>query len=115
MAEEISPTAEIYKNRGIYDWQKEKKKAPREGAEEEQAAADDNHRQVIDRHRQLEHLVIGDAERVAVEHASDPGVEGRDRERPELVAEDVDADDLGGDVLVAHGDEGAANAAAHQV
>ena len=33
----------------------------------------------------------------------------------QLVAEDVDADDLGGDVLVADGDEGAADAAAYQV
>jgi len=40
-------------------------------------------------------------EEVRVEHAGDAGVERRDREGQQLVAEDVDADDLGRDVLVA--------------
>src|SRR3989475_9878733 len=78
-------------------------------------AADDDHGQVVDRHADLELLVVRDAEEVRVQHAGDPGVERRDRERQELVAEDVDADDLGRDVLVAYRDERAAHPRTHQV
>src|SRR6266436_6584637 len=84
-------------------------------AEDRAQPADDDHRQIVDRHGDLELLVIGDAEVVGVKHPGDAGVEGRDRERPQLVAEDVDADDLSGDVLVADRDEGAADPAADQV
>src|SRR5215472_5876897 len=77
--------------------------------------ADDDHRQIVDRHGDLKLLVIGDAEIVGIENTSDAGIKRRDRESPELVAEGADADDLGSDVLVAHCDKGAADAAAHEV
>src|SRR2546430_9324105 len=76
---------------------------------------DDDHGQIVDRHPELELLVVGDAEEVRVEHAGDAGVERRDREGQQLVTEDVDPDDLGGDVLVADGDERAPHARAHEV
>ena len=91
------------------------KMAPKIGAQHRAEPADDDHGQVVDGHADLELLVVGDAEVVGVEHAGDPGVERRDGEGQQLVAEDVDADDLGGDVLVADGDEGAADPAAHEV
>src|SRR6185503_13935922 len=78
-------------------------------------AADDDHRQVVDGGDEGELLVIGDAEVVGVKHPGDPRVERTDGEGEQLVAEDVDADDFGGDVVVADGDERAADAAAHQV
>src|SRR5215831_10203635 len=77
--------------------------------------ADDDHGQVVDRDVDLFLLVVGAAEIVSVQNPSDAGVERRDRERDQLVAEDVDADELGGDVVVADRDEGAADAAARQV
>src|SRR5713101_3216048 len=75
-------------------------------AENRAEPADDHHRQIIDRHGDLELLVIGDTKVVGVKHAGDAGVKRRNRERPQLVAENVDADDLGGDVLVADRDKG---------
>src|SRR5262249_12454265 len=77
------------------------------GAEPGAGPADDDHGEVIDRDANLELLVVGDAEIVGVEHAGDARVERRDREREQLVAEDVDADDFRRGVVVAHGDEGA--------
>src|SRR5215470_19227758 len=63
-------------------------------------ASDDDHGEVVDGHADLELLVVGDAEIVRVEDARDARVEGGDGEGQELVAEDVDADDLRRDVLV---------------
>src|SRR5215510_2428688 len=77
--------------------------------------ADDDHRQVVDRDADLELLVVRDTEEVRVQHAGDSGIERRDGEGQELVAKDVDADDLGGDVLVAYGDEGAPDPGPHEV
>src|SRR6185312_7381102 len=71
--------------------------------------ADDDHREVVDRDVDLELLVIGDAEVVALERSGNSGEERRDGKGVELVLEDVDADDLSGDVLVADGDKGAAD------
>src|SRR5215467_3722962 len=80
---------------------------PEHGAEHGAEPADDDHGEVVDGDADLELLVVGDAEVVGVEDPRHPRVEGRDGEGEELVAEDVDADDLRGDVLVADGDEGA--------
>src|SRR5882724_8471925 len=77
--------------------------------------SDDDHGQVVDRHADLELLVVGDAKEVGVEHPGHARVEGRDGEGQKLVAEDVDANDLRGDVLVADSDEGAPHAAAHEI
>src|SRR4030095_2514808 len=71
---------------------------PEDRAEHRAEPADDDHLQVVDGDADLELLVVRDAEEVRVQHAGDPGVERRDGESQELVAEDVDADDLGGDV-----------------
>src|SRR5438876_11521652 len=68
-------------------------------AEDRAEPADDHHRQIVDRHDQLKLLVIGDSKVVGIEYAGYPGIERRDRERPQFIAENVDADDLGGDVL----------------
>src|SRR5262245_32248578 len=78
-------------------------------------APDDDHGEVVDGDADLELLVVGDAEVVRVEDAGDAGVEGGDGERQELVAENVDPDDLRCDVLVADGDERPPHAAPHQV
>src|SRR5436305_13720659 len=84
---------------------------PQDGAE----PADDDHRQVVDRHADLELLVVRDAEVVGIQHARHPGIERRDGECQQLVAENVDADDLGRDVVVADGDERAPDATAYEV
>src|SRR4029450_10109463 len=63
----------------------------------------------------LELLVVGDAQVVRAEHAAHARIERRDGERQKFVALDVDTDDLGGNILVADGDEGATDAAAYQV
>src|SRR5712664_3846227 len=88
---------------------------PEDRAQHGAEPADDDHGQVVDGDRDLELLVVGDAEEVRVEDAGDARVEGRDGEGQELVPEDVDADQLGGDVVVPDGDEGAPDAAAHEV
>src|SRR5262245_214987 len=88
---------------------------PEDRAEHRAEPADDDHRQVVDGDADLELLVVRDAEEVRVQDAGDPGVERRDGEGQELVAEDVDADDLGGDVLGADGDEGPTDAVADEV
>src|SRR6266852_4159573 len=88
---------------------------PEHRAQHGAEAADDDHREVVDGHAYLELLVVSDAEEVRVQHPGHPGVEGRDGEREELVAEDVDADDLRGDVVIANGDEGAPYSRAHEV
>src|SRR6516164_9990738 len=86
-----------------------------DAAEHRAEAADDDHRQIVDGDDDLERLVVGDAEIVGVEDAAHAGVERGDGKGQELVAENVDADDFGGDILVADGDEGATDAAAHDV
>src|SRR6266545_253354 len=86
-----------------------------DGAEHRTEAADDDHGQIVDGHGDLELLVVGDAQIVRVEHARHAGIEGRDGEGEQFVAEDVDADDLRGDVVVADGDERAAGAAPHEI
>src|SRR5882762_10253790 len=88
---------------------------PEDRAQHRAEPTDDDHGQVVDGDRDLELLVVGDAEKVRVQDPGDPGIEGRDGERQQLVTEDVDADQLGGDVMVADGDERAADAAAHEV
>src|SRR5204862_8296582 len=78
-------------------------------------AADNDHRQIVDGNDDLKRLIIGDAEIVGVENAAHARIERGDRKGDQLVAEDIDADDLGGDILVANGDEGATDPAAHDV
>src|SRR6266508_4677337 len=89
------------------DGQERDEDRPQHRAQDRPEPADDDHGEVVDGHVDLELLVVGDPEEIGVEDAGDARVEGRDREGEELVAEDVDADDLGRDVLVADGDEGA--------
>src|SRR5262249_61905922 len=101
-------------NPGCTNWKTADKTRHMARAPPRPEPADDDHGQVVDRDVDLKLLVVGDAEIVSVEDPSDAGVERRDRERDQLVAEDVDADELGGDVMVADGDEGAADAAADQ-
>ena len=102
---------------GIADQDRQKRDEDRaeDRAEHRAEPADDDHRQVVDRHADLELLVVRDPEEVGVEHAGDAGVERRDGEGEQFVAEDVDADDLGRDVVVANGDEGAAHPRAEEV
>src|SRR5438552_13584157 len=82
-----------------HDGQQGDEDGPEDRAQHEAEPADDDHGQVVDGDADLELLVVGDTEEVRVEHAGDAGVERRDREGQQLVAEDVDADDLGCDVL----------------
>src|SRR5262249_24868950 len=88
---------------------------PEHGAEHGAEPADDDHGEVVDGHADLELLVVGDAQVVGIEDPGDARVKGGDGEGEELVAEDVDADDLRGDVLVADGDEGAAHSAPDEI
>src|SRR5437660_7005309 len=98
-----------------HDGQQRDEDGPEDRAQHGAEPADDDHGQVVDRDADLELLVVGDAEEVRVEHPGHASVEGRDGEGQELVPEDVDADDLGGDVLVADRDEGAPDTGSHQV
>src|SRR6266436_8589218 len=45
-------------------------------AEDRAQPADDDHRQIVDRHGDLELLVIGDAEVISIQHAGYAGIEG---------------------------------------
>src|SRR2546425_9530027 len=85
------------------------------GAQNRPEPADDDHGEVVDGHVDLELLVVGDAEKIRAQHTGDAGIERGYGKGQQLVAEDVDADDLGGDVLVADSDEGAAHPAAHEI
>ena len=107
--------AESFEEPARGNWQQGDEDRAKDRAEHRAEPADDDHGQVVDRDVDLELLVVGDAEIVSVQNPSDASVKRRDRERDQLVAEDVDTDELGGDVVVADGDEGAADAAAHQV
>src|SRR5262249_49526959 len=88
---------------------------PEHGAEHGAEPADDDHGEVVDGDADLELLVVGDAEGGGVEDSRHPRVEGGDGEGEELVAEDVDADDLRGDVLVADRDESTAHPAPDEI
>src|SRR5262249_42190610 len=100
-------TAEGLQGVGEAEGEEGDEDGPEHRAEQGAEPADDDHGEVVDGDADLELLVVGDAEVVGVEDPRHPCVEGRDGEGEELVAEDVDADDLRGDVLVADGDEGA--------
>src|SRR5262245_39409359 len=107
--------AESFEKPARGNWQQGDEDRAKDRAQHRAEPADDDHGQIIDRDVDLKLLVIGDTEIVSVENPSDAGVERRNRERDQLVSEDVDADELGGDVVVADGDEGSADAAARQV
>src|SRR5262249_8048839 len=117
--EQIGPgqqnAAELFEEQPGDDRQQGHKNRAEHRSQHRAEPADDHHREVVDRDVDLELLVIGDAEVIAFEHAGDAGKKRRDRKGVKLVAEDVDADDFGGDVLVADRDKGAPDAAAHQV
>ena len=87
-----------------------------EGAENRAQPADDDHEQHLEGAVDLEgqgfHRARIDE---GPERAGDADVEGADGEGRELGPERPDADDLGGDIHVANGHPGAADAAAHQV
>src|SRR6266481_4152753 len=89
-----------------HDRQERDEEGPEDRALDRPKPPDDDHGQVVDRHPELELLVVRDPEEVGIHHAGHPSVKGRDGERQELVAKDVDPDDLGRDVLVADSDEG---------
>src|SRR3954462_10140793 len=84
-------------------------------AEHAAEPADDDHAQVVDRERQRKVLRAGDPRLVCEQRPRDPDVERADREREQLVPEDLDAHHLGGDVLIADGHERLANARAEEV
>ena len=90
------------------------------GAEEraDQAAkpADDHHEQNQERLVDVEALGFGGAEPEERHHrAGDAAIERRHREGEQLGLIELDADQLGGDVHVAHRHPHAADAAAHQI
>src|SRR5689334_15864350 len=80
-----------------YDRQQRDEYRAKNRAQNRAQPADDDHGEEVDRDVELELLVVGDAEIVGVEHPADAGVERRDGEGEQLVAVDVDADDLGGE------------------
>src|SRR5216683_6201573 len=98
-----------------HDRQQRDEKGAEDRALDRPQTPDDDHGQVVDRHAELELLVIRDPEKVGVHHAGHPGIEGRDGKRQKLVAKNVDPDDLGRDVLVADGDEGSPDPGPHEV
>ncbi len=86
-----------------------------DGADQAAQPADDDHRQVEDRQLQAEVLGRHGAVEITQQRTGHPGVERADRERGQLVVQQVDAQHLGGDVLVADRDEGPADPGAEQV
>src|SRR2546430_15744380 len=54
------------------------KDGPEDRAQHRAEPTDDDHGQVVDGDRDLELLVVGDAEKVRVQDPGDPGIEGRD-------------------------------------
>ena len=90
-------------------------RAPEDGAEDRADAADDDDGDELDGQRKAP-LVGGDELRVAAEQGAGHRREGaREGEGADLVARQVDADDLGGDVAVADGLHGPARPGAHDV
>ena len=84
------------------------------GAADRAEAADDDHREELDRQVQAEALGHDAVEDEGQQHAGQAGVHRGDGERRGLVALDVDAHDGGGDLAVAHGFQRAARAAVDQ-
>ena len=78
-------------------------------------SSDDDHGEVEDAGLEREALPRDDVAVVRGEGAGEPHEERRGREGQELGPEHVHADDARGDVLVADGDEGAADAGAEEV
>jgi hypothetical protein len=78
-------------------------------------SADDDHREVLDRHEDVELLRAHHCVVMRLERAGHPNDERRHREREDLVAHEIDAHDRGGDVLVPDRDERAPDAGAEQV
>ena len=84
-------------------------------AHDRAGAADDDHREKQDRALDAK-AFIGDDELVMrIERAGDAGEECRQAERQRAVFGEVDAHDLGGEIMVADRDQRAAVARAHQI
>src|SRR5665213_678102 len=81
------------------EWQQSNECRAQDRSEHRAQSADDDHREIIDGDIDLELLVVRDPEVIGVKHAADTGVERRDREGDQFVTIDVDADDLGSDIL----------------
>src|SRR5262249_56142226 len=96
--------AEGLEDGGDCDGQHGKEDGAEDAPEPRAETADDDHCQIVDGDDDLERLVVGDAEIVGVEDAAHAGVEGGDGKGQQLVAENVDSDDLGRDILIAAGD-----------
>ena len=78
-------------------------------------AADDDHGEEVDRQQQVEGFGRHEAGVVRHQCAADAGVERRNPEREDAIIGEVDAHDLGREIVIAHGDHGAAVAGAHEV
>lgn len=78
-------------------------------------AADDDHRQVLDRQAQLKLLEVDRLAEMAEQRGGDARVERAEPEGQQLVAGNVDADHRGSDVLVADSDQGAPDPGAQHV
>src|SRR3984893_6503795 len=85
-----------------------------DGAEDAAEAADDDHAQIVDPQRDGKLLRADQPRLVCEQRPRHPDVEGADAEGEQLVAEDVHAHHLGGDVVVADGDEGLAHLGAKE-
>src|ERR1700730_15492742 len=83
-------------------------------AEDAAEAADDDHAQIVDPERDGKILRADQPRLVGEQRPRHPDVERADAEGEELVAEDVHAHHLGGDVVVADGDEGLAHLGAKE-
>ena len=81
-----------------------------EGTKGKTGAADDQHREHLDGQVQLKHLQGEAVAFVSEETASDAGVNGTEEEGAKFVGEDIDAEELGRQVVIADGDEGAPGA-----
>ena len=84
-------------------------------AHDRAGAADDDHRQEQDRAFDAETFVRDHQLVMRIERAGDAGEERRQPERQRAVFGQVDAHDLGGEIMVADRDQRAAVARAHQV
>src|SRR5258708_4437955 len=86
-----------------------------DGTEDAAEAADDDHAQIVDPQRDGKVLRADQPRLVCQQRPPHPDVEGADAEGEQLVAEDVHAHHLGGDVVVADRDEGLAHLGAREV
>src|SRR5215813_12461733 len=88
---------------------------PEDRSQDAAHAADDDHSQVVDGHQQREGVGEEDLRMVGHQPARDAGIEGADHESEELVLVEAHPHHGRRHILIANGDEGAANPGAEEI